>query len=230
MSKSDSPKEKQPIEDEVTAQDDATNEAVVDADKEPSAETKAEEAIEDVEDIEDIEDMTESSEKLPADELNESLAKATEEVVHFRDMALRAEAEMQNLRRRAEKDVANAHKYGIEKLLQNLLPVVDSLEKAVEMAVEAAGEVEKEEAVLEGVKICLKMLHELMAKEKIEILDPIGEPFDPKFHEAITLIEHPEMEPNSVVTVVQKGYRLNERLVRPAMVVVSKAAEQADKG
>lgn len=158
-------------------------------------------------------------------EVEKALEAALEEAEKFKDAALRAEAEMQNVRRRAERDVENAHKYGIEKFLASLFPVVDSLEKAVEAVAEASGEADKEEAVFEGVKLCLKMFHDVLAKEKVEIVDPHGEPFDPQYHEAITMIAHDEMEPNSVVTVVQKGYKLNERLVRPAMVVVSKAAD-----
>ena len=162
------------------------------------------------------------------EDLQTSLEKALVETEKFRDMALRAEAELQNVRRRAEKDVESAHKYGTEKFLLALLPVVDSLEKAIEAAEAASDGTNKEDAVIEGVQICLKMFQDVLTREKVEVLDPHGEPFDPKFHEAISLIEHEEMEPNSVVAVIQKGYKLNERLVRPAMVMVSKAAEKKE--
>ena len=151
----------------------------------------------------------------------DQLAQLEAEVEKYKDVALRAEAEMQNLRRRAERDVQNAHKFGTERLLQNLLPVLDSLEKAIETS-EAAGQAE-DDPQLEGIKLCSKLFFDVLTKEGIEALDPQGEPFDPNLHEALSMIENPDLEPNSVMTVIQKGYRLNERLVRPAKVMVSKA-------
>ena len=153
-------------------------------------------------------------------ELQDQLVKANEQVGLFQEQALRAEAEMQNVRKRVARDVENAHKYGTERLLQNLLPTVDSLEKSVEAAAQVN---EANTGLVEGIEICLKMLLDVLVKENVEQLDPEGEPFDPQFHEAISVIEKAEMEPNSVALVVQKGYRLNGRLVRPAMVIVSKA-------
>lgn len=218
MSSSDPSKGKDPVEELV-------GELV---DEQLEEETPAAEEAESTDDSEKMD-----PEAMDIDDLRAALEAAGGEISQFRDQALRAEAEMQNVRRRAERDVESAHKYGLEKFLQNLLPVVDSLEKAVE-AVEGAGgdseqDSEQDKAVLEGVKLCLKMFHDVIARERVEIVDPHGEPFDPKFHEAITMIEHEEMEPNSVVSVIQKGYKLNERLVRPAMVVVSKAAEKSKK-
>lgn len=157
--------------------------------------------------------------ELALKELQEQLSSANEQVALHREQALRAEAEMQNVRKRVARDVENAHKYGTERLLQNLLPTVDSLEKAVESADQAS---EANEGVVEGIKICLKMLLEVLTKENVQQLDPEGEPFDPKFHEAISVVEKAEMEPNSVAMVIQKGYSLNGRLIRPAMVIVSK--------
>ena len=151
----------------------------------------------------------------------DKLAQLEAEIEKYKDVALRAEAEMQNLRRRAERDVRNAHKFGAERLLQNLLPVLDSLEKAIETS-EAAGQAEADPQ-LEGIKLCSKLFIDVLTKEGIEALDPQGEPFDPNLHEALSMIENPDLEPNSVMTVIQKGYRLNERLVRPAKVMVSKA-------
>lgn len=162
--------------------------------------------------------------KLEIKNLQDQLAAANEQVALYQEQALRAEAEMQNVRKRATRDVENAHKYGTERLLQNLLPTVDSLEKAVESVSQAA---EANNGVLEGIEICLKMLLEVLARENVEQLDPQGEPFDPQFHEAMSVVEKAEMEPNSVVLVIQKGYRLNGRLVRPAMVIVSKAVTGA---
>ena len=163
-------------------------------------------------------DSESTSEDVPK---GDQLAQLEAEVEKYKDVALRAEAEMQNLRRRAERDVQNAHKFGTERLLQNLLPVLDSLEKAIE-ASEAAGQSE-DDPQLEGIKLCSKLFIDVLTKEGIEALDPLGEPFDPNLHEALSMIENPDLEPNSVMTVIQKGYRLNERLVRPAKVMVSKA-------
>lgn len=153
--------------------------------------------------------------------IDAALEKALEEVNHFKDLALRAEAEMQNMQRRTARDVENAHKFALEKFLQNLLPVVDSLEKAVE-AGEQAGN--SDDPMTEGVKLCHKLLVDVLAKENVEIVDPLGEPFDPNEHQAMSMVENPDMEPNSVFAVVQKGFKLNGRLVRAAMVMVTKAS------
>jgi len=150
----------------------------------------------------------------------DSLADAQAEAEKFRDLALRSEAEMQNLRKRAERDVQNAHKFGVERLIQNLLPVLDSLEKAIETSLQA--ETPEDDPQLEGLKLCFKLFTDVFEKEGVQMLDPLGQAFDPNVHEALSMIENPDMEPNSVMAVIQKGYRLHERLVRPAMVIVSK--------
>ena len=153
---------------------------------------------------------------------DEALATALLEVEKFRDLALRAEAEMQNLQRRTARDVENAHKFGVEKFVQNMLPVVDSLEKAIESTGDNA------DAIAQGVRLCHKLMVDTLNKAGVEIIDPVGEPFDPNEHQAMSMVENPDMEPNSVLAVVQKGCKLNGRLVRPAMVMVSKApADQA---
>jgi molecular chaperone GrpE len=153
---------------------------------------------------------------------DETLAVALLEVEKFRDLALRAEAEMQNLQRRTARDVENAHKFGVEKFVLNMLPVVDSLEKAIE----STGD--KDDAIAEGLRLCHKLMVDTLSKEGVEIIDPVGEPFDPNEHQAMSMVENPDMEPNSVLAVVQKGCKLNGRLVRPAMVMVTKApAEQS---
>ncbi len=155
----------------------------------------------------------------------EVVEKALADAEAFRDKALRAEAEMQNIKRRAERDVENAHKFGVERFLQNLLPVVDSIEKAIEAS--EAAETAEDDPVFEGIKLCHKLLVDVLGRESVETIDPHGEPFNPNEHEALSMIENPEVEPNSVVVVVQKGYKLNGRLVRPAMVMVSKAPAAA---
>lgn len=201
---------------EQTNPEKATEEAA----KEAAQEMVQGDGPESVETVEETEDQAQ-----PVASLETQLEQALAEVERFKDAALRAEAEMQNVRRRAERDVEGAHKYGLERLISNLLPVVDSLEKAVESAEQAGGDKPSatEKAIVEGVGLCQKMLLDLLAKEGVTSVDPEGEPFDPNLHQAMSIVENPDVEPNSVVHVVQKGYRLNERLVRPAMVMVSKA-------
>ena len=146
-----------------------------------------------------------------------ALEAAEAEIAGLRDQVLRAQAEMENTRRRASMDVEKAHKFALDKFVNNLLPVVDSLEKAVESIATANAELS------EGVGLSLKLFVDSLSKSGVEQVNPTGEPFNPELHEAMTLIEHPDMEPNSVVETMQKGYTLNGRLVRAAMVVVSKA-------
>ncbi|WP_372965862.1 nucleotide exchange factor GrpE [Marinobacter sp.] len=141
----------------------------------------------------------------------------------YQDQALRAQAEMQNVRRRAEVDVEKAHKFALEKFVKELLPVADSLEKAVESTEghESAGELVA--SIRQGVEMTLSLLLGSLKKFSVEQINPVGEPFDPQHHEAMSMVPAPDAEPNSVVAVVQKGYLLNGRVVRPAMVVVAKA-------
>lgn len=136
-----------------------------------------------------------------------------------KDQALRAAAEVQNVRRRAEQDVDKARKFALERFVRELLPVVDSLEKALDAMGEEANEVHRE-----GVSMTLKLQLDTLGKFGVEAVEPQGEPFDPQYHEAMAMVPNPELEPNTVMDVMQKGYLLNGRLVRPAMVVVSQAA------
>lgn len=164
-----------------------------------------------------VEDMS------PAELLAET-QRALEELGKAKDATLRSEAEMQNVRRRAEREVEHAVKYGVEKLVQNLLPVLDSLEKAIESAEQVGDKAPAAQAIIEGMGLCQKLFSEVLEKEGMKAVDPHGEPFDPNLHQAISMVENPEVEPNSVVAVVQKGYQLNGRLVRPAMVMVAKGS------
>jgi molecular chaperone GrpE len=152
-------------------------------------------------------------------ELAQQLEAAVAEISGLRDQALRAQAEAENARRRAQRDVENAHRFGLEKFCGELLPVVDSLEKAVEVAraLEGAG------AMADGVELSLRMFLGVLAKAGVEQIDPVGAPFDPQRHEAMAMVPNPNAEPNSVLDVLQRGYMLNGRLVRAAKVVVSKA-------
>ena len=153
------------------------------------------------------------------------LAAALAEIAGLKDQALRSQADAENTRRRAARDVENAHKFALEKFAADLLPVIDSLEKAVESAqigVEG-GEPSAASAIGEGVELSLKLFHDVLERYGLSRIDPAGEPFDPQLHDAMAMVESPDAEPNSVLDVMQKGYTLNGRLVRAAMVVVSKA-------
>ena len=137
-----------------------------------------------------------------------------------KDDVLRVQAEMQNLRRRTELDVEKAHKYGQERFSTELLTVMDNLERALEAASQHEDEIVK--AIYDGVNLTLKSFIDCFSKFNIEVIDPIGEPFDPQKHQAMSIQESPEAEPNTVIAVLQKGYTLHGRVIRPAMVMVSK--------
>lgn len=159
----------------------------------------------------------------PAEGRDPALLQAQEEAASFRDLALRAQAEAENIRRRAARDVEQAHKFALEKFAGELLPVLDSIEKAVEAA-GALAEGEDTKAMAEGVTLCHRLFLDTFGKAGIMSIDPHGEPFDPEQHQAMAMIEAPNAAPNSVVDVLQKGYALNGRLLRAAMVVVAKGA------
>lgn len=137
-----------------------------------------------------------------------------------RDAQLRAQAEIENIRRRAEMDVEKAHKFALEKFANELLPVIDSLERALEVA-------NKEDPLLasmiEGIELTLKGLLGAVRKFGVEVVGETGVPFNPEVHQAMSMMESEEFEPNHVMLVMQRGYTLNGRLLRPAMVAVSKA-------
>lgn len=148
----------------------------------------------------------------PEDELAAAVAKAEE---HW-DRYLRAAAELENVRKRATRDVENARKYALERIGKELLAVRDTLEMGL-----AAAEGATVESLIEGKNATLKLLTTVLEQFGIVEVDPAGEPFDPEFHEAISVQASDDVEPGSVVTVVQKGYTLNGRLLRPAMVIVA---------
>lgn len=152
-----------------------------------------------------------------ADVLAARVAELEQELAQAKDQQIRAAAEAQNARRRAEQDADKARKFALEKFVKELLPVVDSLEKGLESMSEDVSETHRE-----GVSMTLKMQLDVLKKFGVEQIDPHGEPFDPQYHEAMTMVPNPQMDPNTVMDVMQKGYTLNGRLVRPAMVVVSK--------
>jgi molecular chaperone GrpE len=134
------------------------------------------------------------------------------------EQLLREQAEMQNVRRRAQRDVESAHKFALEKFATELLSVVDNLERAID-AIDAEDDSQK--AVAEGLELTLKTFIDVLAKHNVEPVDPEGQPFDADLHQAVSMVPNGEVEPNTVINVFQKGYTLNSRLIRPAMVVVS---------
>jgi molecular chaperone GrpE len=148
--------------------------------------------------------------------LEDARAKADE---HW-DLHMRSQAELENLRRRAEREVQNAHKYGAEKFITELLPIMDSMELGLAAV---NGQDDNITRLLEGMELTLKMFRDAMSKFGVTVLDPQGESFNPEFHQAMSMQETAEIEPNTVMAVMQKGYVLNDRLIRPAMVMVSKA-------
>ena len=152
------------------------------------------------------------------EELARSLEEALRDARAHRELALRARAELENVRKRAERDVANAHRYGLERLVNEILPVRDSLE----MGVSAAGDDADIARVREGMELTLKLMAAAFDKLGLEVVDPVGESFDPERHQAMSMQDGAEGQSGTVLTVVQKGYRLNDRLVRPALVVVAK--------
>ena len=155
----------------------------------------------------------------PVDELEAKLEEAQAKAEENWDKLLRSQAELDNLRRRSERDLGNAHKYALERFAQDLLPVIDGMEMGVSVASEEGVEVAK---LKEGAEITLKMALDLLEKHGISQVDPTGERFDPDFHQAMSTQPDDKVDPNTVLMVYQKGYLLNERLIRPAMVVVSK--------
>lgn len=144
-----------------------------------------------------------------------------EQLVKTKDDALRTLADAQNIKRRAEAEIDKARKFALEKFAGELLAVADNLERALEAA-DTDSEVVK--PLAEGVQLTQKTLIDTLAQFNVAQLDPVGEPFDPQFHQAMSMVENLDVEPNTVTLVMQKGYTLNERLLRPAMVMVSKAA------
>ncbi len=170
---------------------------------------------------EGIPDLDEGALDAPAAEagelhalLSDARAKADE---HW-DQCLRLQAEIDNLRKRHERDLANAHKFALERFANELLPVKDSLE----MGLLAAADGTDAAKLVEGSELTLKMLSGALEKNNVKEINPLNEQFNPEYHEAMSMQERRDVAPNTVVTVVQKGYLLNDRLIRPAMVIVSR--------
>ena len=161
---------------------------------------------------EPIEASTESADAAPQD-LEAELAAA-------QDAALRAQADAMNVQRRSEQEIDKARKFALERFCGDLLGVVDNLERAMESSSDAGGDA----ALIEGIELTHKGFMDVLTKYGVVPVDPMGEPYDPETAQAMSMVEQPDAEPNTVVAVMQKGYTLNGRLLRPAMVMVSKAA------
>lgn len=159
----------------------------------------------------------ESLEHLSYEEVSEKLTLAEQQAHENWEKSVRALAELDNVRRRAEREIDNAHRYGAEKLISSLLPVMDSLEQALQMAAK-----EEDAAMREGLELTMKLFLDALQKFDVQQLDPMGLPFNPQEHEAMTMQEVPDVAPNTVVAVFQKGYKLSDRVIRPARVIVSK--------
>ncbi|MFT6263931.1 MAG: molecular chaperone GrpE [Oleiphilaceae bacterium] len=185
-----------------------------------SAEQNIEEGVLEAEVISDVDETVDQKDwKAEAEAL-------AQQIEGLKDQTIRAQADAQNIRRRAEQDVEKAHKFALEKFAKELLPIVDGLEKAVEAEVASGNEMT---TLREGVEMTLSMFLSGVKKFKLEQIDPVGHPFDPALHEAMTMVEAPDAEPNTVIAAMQKGYTLSGRLIRPAMVVVSKGASKVDE-
>ncbi len=167
--------------------------------------------------LEDV--VPEAASDSDADSAEAQLAKAQETIKDYWDQMMRLRAEIENNRKRAERDIENAHKYALKNFIENMLPIIDSMEMG-----QAAARADNAtlDSIREGSEMTMKMLLQLLEKQGLETIDPLGEKFDPERHQAISMIDAEGAEPNTVVEVMQKGFALHDRLVRPAMVVVAK--------
>ncbi|MGM0564606.1 MAG: nucleotide exchange factor GrpE [Pseudomonadota bacterium] len=204
---------KEQQESQVDQREEALNEATVEAEQGQSPENAAEAPGNEANGTEAGDDGQ------PEAPTAEALAEAQQKAEENYDLALRTTAEMENLKRRTQKDVENARKFALEKIANELLAVRDSMEMGLQAAQDDSADVAK---LREGADLTLKMLVGVMEKFHIEPVDPQGEKFDPELHQAMSMVESEEQDPNTVIDVMQKGYTLNGRLLRPALVSVAK--------
>ena len=171
----------------------------------------------------DIDEVSAEGTESPEEELSleEMVAKLEADLADAKDLALRAQADAANVQRRAEQEIDKARKFALDRFVGELLPVVDNMERALLAATDSGAE----GSITEGLELTLKSFMDALKKSGVEIVDPQGEPFDPQLAQAMSMVENPDVDPNTVIAVMQKGYTLNGRLVRPAMVMVSKPAE-----
>ncbi len=199
------------------------------SEEQPTAEQLADDIVKEAE--EQVEEQHEhaheliSAEQERINELELALATAQAAVSDQKDSVIRAKAEVDNIRRRSAQDVEKARKFALEKFAAELLPVVDNLERAI---ANIDKEDEAQKALGEGVELTLQSFLSGVEKFGVKAVDPQDQPFNPEFHQAMSMQEVPGVAPNTVIAVMQKGYELNGRLIRPAMVMVSKAAPSVD--
>jgi molecular chaperone GrpE len=175
-------------------------------------------------DTQNPEEQLNTAEDTSGEDLVARVQTLEEQLAAAQDQSLRMAADLQNVRRRAEQDVEKAHKFALEKFANDLLPVVDSLERGLELS---RPDDESIKAVRDGMELTLKLFLDTLKRFNLEQIDPHGAPFNPEHHQAMAMEESTNVEPNSVLKVFQKGWLLNGRLLRPAMVVVSKAPAAA---
>ncbi len=192
--------ELEPTEASVETMEEGNLDEDLDAPTEPSSDTQ-----------------TDALEHPSYEELEQKLTEAEKKAHEHWEKVVRITAEMDNLRRRSERDVTNAHRYGLEKFIHNLLPVVDSLEQA-ELLADKHGDL----AMHEGIQLTMKILLDMLEKANVEQINPIGEVFNPVLHEAMSMQASPDASSNTVITVFQKGYKLHDRVIRAARVIVAK--------
>ena len=178
--------------------------------------TKKQDQEETIEKVED-ENVDTTTQETPEDDLQAQLEEAQQSAKDNWDKVVRAQAEMENLKRRNAKDLENAHKFALDGFVKALLEVKDSLTMGIKTATDDNASVE---SITEGLEMTDKVFISTLEKFGVELLDPAGEVFNPEFHEAVTMVPMPDKESSSVLEVVQHGFTLNGRLVRPAMVVV----------
>ncbi|MDJ0834785.1 MAG: nucleotide exchange factor GrpE [Gammaproteobacteria bacterium] len=164
-------------------------------------------------------EQADAEQQVSIEELAQELTKAQATIKDYWDQIMRLNAEIENNRKRAQRDIEHAHKYAISNLIESLLPVTDSMELGLNASQADNATLD---SIREGMTITLNMFIQTLEKNGVQAVDPVGEKFNPEHHQAMSMMEDAEASPNTVLTVMQKGYLLNDRLVRPAMVVVSK--------
>lgn len=179
----------------------------------------AEEQVPTVEEaLEEAQEALEEAQEAVTEDIAALLAESRIEADKHKDMALRIQADMENLRRRTRIDIESAHKYALDKFVNALIPAMDSMEMGMEASSKEEASIE---SIREGIEMTFKQLLDVLGQFNVERVDPKGEKFNPELHEALTMIPSPDHESNTVVDVIQKGYTLNERLVRAARVIVA---------
>lgn len=208
--------EEQKVQTEDQVEEQLVTEAEMDVDATAASEAESADAVEG-------EVVDESLVRIA--ELEAELAEAKAAIPEFKDTALRAKADADNIRRRAAIDVDKAKKFALEKFANELLPVIDNMERGL---AHADKENEALQPLIEGIELTAKSLESALEKFGVKAVNPEGEMFNPELHQAMSMVENPDVAANTVIAVMQKGYELNGRLLRPAMVMISKGAPKVD--